>query len=74
MKGNNHVTLATMDGVYHLMTPTNRFQYQSMKEHTFSRRFDQLVTLINIHPNRDELLRIMEEQVADDTELIAEAA
>tara|TARA_R100000458_G_C8015195_1_gene77430 strand:- start:82 stop:219 length:138 start_codon:yes stop_codon:yes gene_type:complete len=45
-----------------------------MKEHTFSRRFDQLVTLINIHPNRDELLRIMEEQVADDTEIIAEAA
>ena len=45
-----------------------------MKEHTFSRRFDQLVTLINIHPNRDELLRIMAEQVADDTEYIAEAA
>ena len=45
-----------------------------MKEHTFSRRFDQLVTLVNIHPNRDELLRIMEEQVTDDTEIIAEAA
>ena len=43
-----------------------------MKEHTFSRRFDQLVTLINIHPKRDELLRIMAEQVTDDTELIAE--
>ena len=45
-----------------------------MKEHTFSRRFDQLVTLINIHPNRDELLSIMAEQVADDTELIADPA
>ena len=45
-----------------------------MKEHTFSRRLNQLVTLINIHPNRDELLRIMEEQVADDTEIIAEVA
>ena len=43
-----------------------------MKEHTFNRRFDQLVTLINIHPNRDELLRIMAEQVTDDTEFIAE--
>ena len=43
-----------------------------MKEHTFSRRFDQLVTLVNIHPNRDELLRIMQEQVTDDTELVAE--
>ena len=45
-----------------------------MKEHTFNRRFNQLVTLINIHPNREELLRIMQEQVTDDTEIIAEAA
>ena len=45
-----------------------------MKEQTFNRRFNQLVTLINVHPNRDELLRIMAEQVADDTEIIAEAA
>lgn len=45
-----------------------------MKEQTFNRRFNQLVTLINIHPNRDELLRIIAEQVTDDTEIIAEAA
>ena len=45
-----------------------------MNEQTFNRRFNQLVTLINIHPNRDELLRIMAEQVTDDTEIIAEAA
>ena len=45
-----------------------------MKEQTFNRRFNQLVTLINVHPNRDELLRIMLEQVTDDTEKIAEAA
>ena len=45
-----------------------------MKEQTFNRRFNQLVTLIDIHPNRDELLRIMAEQVTDDTEIIAEAA
>ena len=44
-----------------------------MKEQTFKRRFNQLVTLINVHPNRDELLRIMAEQVTDDTEIIAEA-
>ena len=43
-----------------------------MNEQTFNRRFNQLVTLVNIHPNRDELLRIMAEQVTDDTELIAE--
>ena len=45
-----------------------------MKEQTFKRRLNQLVTLINIHPNRDELLRIMAEQVTDDTEIIADAA
>ena len=43
-----------------------------MKEQTFKRRFNQLVTLINIHPTRDELLRIMTEQVTDDTEVVAE--
>ena len=39
-----------------------------MNEQTFQRRFEQLVTLVNIHPNKDELLRIMTEQVVDDTE------
>ena len=41
-----------------------------MNEQTFNRRFNQLVTLINTHPNRNELLRIMAEQVADDTEIV----
>ena len=43
-----------------------------MKEQTFIKRLDQLVTLVNIHPNRDELLRIMVEQVTDDTNVVAE--
>ena len=43
-----------------------------MNEQTFNRKFNQLVTLINIHPNRDELLQIMLEQVTDDTEVVAE--
>ena len=43
-----------------------------MNEQTFNRRLHQLVTLVNIHPNRDELLRLMNEQVTDDTEIIAE--
>lgn len=43
-----------------------------MNEQTFNTRFNQLVTLINIHPNRDELLRIMAEQVTDDTNNVAE--
>ena len=43
-----------------------------MKEQTFNRRFNQLVTLVNIHPQKDELLRLMTEQVIDDTEFVAE--
>ena len=43
-----------------------------MNEQTFNKRLNQLVTLINIHPKRDELLRIMAEQVTDDTEVVAE--
>lgn len=43
-----------------------------MKEHNFERRLQELVTLVNIHPKRDELLTIMAEQVADDTEVIAQ--
>ena len=39
-----------------------------MNEQTFNRRFEQLVTLVNNHVHKDELLRIMTEQVADDTE------
>ena len=43
-----------------------------MNEQTFNARFDQLVTLVNIHPEKDELLRLMTEQVTDDTEFVAE--
>ena len=45
-----------------------------MKEQTFNRRYNQLVTLVNNHPYRNELLQKMAEQVTDDTEIIAEAA
>ena len=43
-----------------------------MNEQTFNRRYNQLVTLINIHPKRDELLRIINEQVLDDTNIVAQ--
>jgi len=43
-----------------------------MKEQTFNRRLNQLVTLVNIHPQKDELLRLMTEQVTDDTNIVAE--
>ena len=45
-----------------------------MKEQTFTRRLEQLTLQIYNHLHRDELLRIMNEQVADDTKSIAEAA
>lgn len=38
-----------------------------MNAQTFDRRFNQLVTLVNIHPYREELITLMHEQVADDT-------
>ena len=37
-----------------------------MNEHTFNRRYDQLVTLINIHPHKEELLNIMSQQIEED--------
>jgi len=43
-----------------------------MNEQTYKRRFNQLVTLVNIHPNRDEILTLMAEQVAEDTRSVAE--
>ena len=43
-----------------------------MNEQTFTKRFNQLVTLVNIHPKKDELLRLMTEQVIDDTNVVAE--
>ena len=37
-----------------------------MNEQTFDRRLKQLVTLVNIHPYKDELLNIMKQQMAED--------
>ena len=42
-----------------------------MTEHTFNRRYNQLVTLLNIHPNKTELLNIMQQQVAEDTFIVS---
>ena len=41
-----------------------------MTERTFNRRYNQLVTLINIHPNKTELLNIMQQQMKDDTVIL----
>ena len=44
-----------------------------MNAHNFTRKLEQFVTELNNHPNKDELLRIMTEQVADDTEIVSAA-
>ena len=41
-----------------------------MNEQTFNRRYKQLVTLVNIHPNKTELLNIMQQQIKDDTVIL----
>ena len=41
-----------------------------MTERTFNRRYNQLVTLLNIHPNKTELLNIMQQQLKDDTVIL----
>ena len=41
-----------------------------MNEQTFEHRLHQLVTLVHMHPYRDELIQLMKEQVADDTETL----
>ena len=41
-----------------------------MTEHTFNRRYNQLVTLLNNHPNKSELLNIMQQQLKDDTVIL----
>ena len=38
-----------------------------MNERTFKRRFNQFVTLLNNHKYKDELLNIMQQQLADDS-------
>ena len=41
-----------------------------MNERTFDRRYKQLVTLLNNHKHKDELLNIMKQQIADDTVIL----
>ena len=43
-----------------------------MNEQTFNKRLQQLVLQLNIHSHRDELLRLMAEQVAEDTHMLPE--
>lgn len=40
-----------------------------MNEQTFTRKLERLLIDINNHTHKDEILNIMAEQVADDTDL-----
>ena len=42
-----------------------------MNEQNFTRKLKQFVIELNSHPYRNELIRIMSEQVADDTERVS---
>ena len=44
-----------------------------MNEQNFTRKLEQFVTELNNHPNKLELIRIMTEQVADDTFIVSGA-
>jgi len=37
-----------------------------MTQKTFERRLQQLTTLVENHPHKDELIAIMQEQIKDD--------
>ena len=42
-----------------------------MNEQNFTRKLEQLVTELNNHPNKTELLNIMQQQVAEDTFIVS---
>lgn len=42
----------------------------TMKSMTLSRRTEQLIKQIENHPQKEELLKLMREQLADDTDIV----
>jgi hypothetical protein len=38
-----------------------------MSDYTFSRRLQQLIEQVENHPNRDEIIKLAQEQLVDDT-------
>ena len=41
-----------------------------MTEQTYSRRLNQLIVEVENHTNREELLKLMQEQLLDDTNVV----
>ena len=44
-----------------------------MSDYTFSRRLQQLIKQVENHPNRDEIIKLAQEQLIDDTFTITNA-
>lgn len=44
-----------------------------MTEQTFNRRLEQLIREVMQHPNRDELLKLAQQQLEDDTFVLADS-
>lgn len=44
-----------------------------MSETTFERRLQQLITDVMQHPNSEELLRLAQEQLVDDTFILVDS-
>lgn len=45
-----------------------------MSDYTFSRRLQQLIKQLESHPDREEILRLAQEQLVDDTVVLATTA
>jgi len=45
-----------------------------MSDYTFSRRLQQLIKQVESNPNREEILRLAQEQLIDDTVVIQPVA
>jgi len=45
-----------------------------MTEYTFNRRLSRLIDEVILHPHRDELLKLAQEQLLDDTLVLVDAA
>jgi hypothetical protein len=43
-----------------------------MSDYTFSRRLQQLLKQVENHPNRDEIIKLAQEQLVDDSFTIIE--
>ena len=56
-----------MEGMYHLKPSDLPLDFNNNEPKTFNKRLQTLSSEIHRHPNADELLNIMSQQLEDDT-------